>query len=315
MGNLAKEKKVIVTGSSGNLGSLIVNNLPNYSNTCIDVKNPNYNLPLNSNFINFDISNKNLISLFQKLKPDVVIHSAFTVTPIKDKYRKKSLLNDLKSTNNVFKAGLKSGVSHIIYLSSTLAYGAFEKNKFPFIETDPLKAKSNFHYSFHKKLVEEKICSPFLKRYSKPILTVLRPSGVLGPNMKNYVTKLLKWKIRPFISEGMNTKIQWLHERDLLGAIICVLNLRPKGIYNITPDTSESYYSQSKFLPRYTIFIPETFSRIIAGIMWKFNISKTPPSYLDFVRYQFIASNMKAKNELKWSPKYTTKETLLSIYE
>jgi UDP-glucose 4-epimerase len=314
MQSLNLDKNIVVTGSTGNLGKLIVNNIPRSKLTCIDIKNPVDKLPLNARFINFDITRDNLVELFLKLKPSTIIHTAFTVTPVKAKYRRQALMNDVKGTKTVLKAALRSKTSHIIYLSSTLAYGASLKNVNLLKETDPLQAKPNFHYSFHKRLVEEKICIPFMNKHSGPILTILRPSGILGPSINNYVTDILRWKVLPFMLEGKYTKIQWLHEKDLVQAVLKSIEIKKKGIFNITPDTSESYFAQSKYLPRHSIFIPEKLSRITANIMWNFNLSKTPPSYLDFVRYQFIASNEKAKKELKWSPKFTTKDSLLSIY-
>ncbi|MHA1984442.1 MAG: NAD-dependent epimerase/dehydratase family protein [Candidatus Hodarchaeales archaeon] len=308
------EKNIIITGSSGNLGKLIVNNILNYNLICIDNRNPDYKLPLNASFVNYDITRKDLDDLISKLNPTIIIHAAFTVTPVKENQRKQALINDMIGTKNVLKGAKAANTNHVIYLSSTLAYGALIKNNHLLKETDPLQAKENFHYSYHKKLVEEKICLPFMKKYSKPILTILRPSGILGPHIENYVTEILNWKILPFISEGKSTKIQWLHEFDFIQAILQAIEIKKKGVFNITPDTAETFIEQSKYLPNYSIFIPEKLSRLTSNLMFYFNISKAPSAYLDFVRYQFIASNKKAKKELNWSPKYSTKDALLSIY-
>ncbi|MHA1992105.1 MAG: NAD-dependent epimerase/dehydratase family protein [Candidatus Hodarchaeales archaeon] len=308
-------KNIIITGSSGNLGKLIVNNIPNYNLICIDVRNPDYKLPLNANFVNYDITRNNFDDLLSKLNPSTIIHTAFTVTPVKQNQRKKALVNDMIGTKNVLKGAKSANANHVIYLSSTLAYGALIKNNHLLKETDSLQAKEDIHYSYHKKIVEEKICLPYMKKHSKPILTILRASGILGPHIENYVTEILNWKVLPFISEGKSTKIQWLHEFDFIQAILRAIETEKKGVFNITPNTSESFIEQSKYLPKRSIFIPDKLSRLVSKFMFHFNISKAPSAYLDFVRYQFIASNKKAKKELNWNPKYSTKEALLSIYK
>ncbi|OLS25322.1 MAG: GDP-L-fucose synthase [Candidatus Heimdallarchaeota archaeon LC_3] len=309
-----KLMNIAITGSSGNLGSLIVQNMPTTSLTCIDIKMPKYELPSNANFLNYNTSDKKLSQVLKSLKINTVIHSAFTVTPIKDHQRRRTLVNDLLGTKRLFESALNAGVNHIVYISSTLAYGANINNKIEFKESDTLQAKPNFYYAFRKKLVEEEICLPFMENHSDLILTILRLSGVLGPNIHNYVTEILKWRILPFIYEGRNTKIQWLHENDFIQAVIKSVNLMKKGVFNITPNTADSFLEQRKYIPRKSILVPEKISRLMGKLMWDLNISSVPPSYLDFVRYQFTASNKKAREELKFSPKYTTKEALLSIY-
>ena len=255
-----------------------------------------------------------MVKIFKSFKINTIIHAAFTVTPVKNYQRREVLINDLMGTKNIFISALKANIDHVIYISSTLAYGATVDNKSDFEESDDLLAGSKFHYAYHKKLVEEKICIPFMNKYSNPIMTILRPCSILGPHICNYVTETLKWKILPFIYEGRNTRIQWLHENDFLQAIKQTIEKRKKGIFNITPDDSISFLEQTKYLPRKSILVPEKISRYLGKLMWDLNLSSAPPSYLDFVRYPFTASNKLAKKELGFFPKYTSKESILSIY-
>ncbi|MFX0211815.1 MAG: hypothetical protein ACFFDT_37920, partial [Candidatus Hodarchaeota archaeon] len=58
--------------------------------------------------------------------------------------------------------------------------------------------------------------------------------------------------------------------------------------------------------------VPLRVLKSLLRIQWKLNLSRAPPSYLDFVAYPFVASNTKIKTK-GYASKYSTKETLLSF--
>ena len=118
-------KKILITGSSGLIGSIIYQNLKHkYNFTGMDkVKNiDNTNLPthiINSNKI------EEINSAFKDI--DIVIHLAANASELTE--WDLVLKNNIELTRNVFEASKLNGVSRVIFASSNHAVGNFEKDE------------------------------------------------------------------------------------------------------------------------------------------------------------------------------------------
>ena len=66
-------------------------------------------------------------------------------------------------------------------------------------------------------------------------ITILRPCTVFGPNVNNYVSRMI---FRNFTVKiiGSDADIQLVHESDLIEACLLALKKRKSEIYNITGD-------------------------------------------------------------------------------
>ena len=162
-------------------------------------------------------------------------------------------------------------------------------------------------------MVEEEFLNPFIKENPQITITILRPPGFLGSMANNYVANILRSKILPVMIGVRNTKIQFLHVNDLISAIDLVIQKRPSGIYNLSPDTPIIMKDVPTLLSGHKIYLPESLARLLVSIAWFFHFYQAPSSYLDFVRYEFLVSNEKIKTELGWSPKYSTELAILSL--
>jgi UDP-glucose 4-epimerase len=305
--------KIIITGISGYLGSELTKTLSQYEIIGVDIKEPE-KIQENVIFIKKSILDDDLSIIFKKYNPEVCIHLAWNVNPVHKKNLSQAFDLDYNGTKNILRLCRDFEVKHIIFVSSTLAYGALKDNPSYLIEESPLRAKNTFHYAYHKKKVEIELIQPFI-RESKSLVTVLRPTGFLGPKVNNYVSNILRAKILPVMMSGRNTKIQFLHIKDLVEVIDLIVGKRISGIYNIAPDDDISMNDIPKILPGHKIYIFESLARFLISFAWFFHMYKAPSAYLDFVRYEFIVSNDKIKKELNWSPKYSTEDAIRSIID
>ncbi|MFX0125330.1 MAG: hypothetical protein ACFFAE_17005 [Candidatus Hodarchaeota archaeon] len=114
----------------------------------------------------------------------------------------------------------------------------------------------------------------------------------------------------PFPNE--DTPIQFLHPEDALEGFKLMLDQRLEGAYNICPDIDVLVGQIPRILKGCGLKVPLRLLRALLWIQWKLRLSRAPPAYLDFVAYPFIASNQKIR-EIGYSPKYSTKEVLLSF--
>ena len=307
--------KILITGVSGYLGYELAKKLSSHQIIGIDIKKFRSEFPKHVKFINKSILEPDLESVFAQIAPDICIHLAWTVTPVHKKYLQKALELDYTGTQKIFYYCKSTQVKHIIFMSSTLAYGALKDNPEILTEESPLRAKKSFHYAYNKRIVENEIVQGFIRENPSIKVTVIRAPGFLGPTVKNYVSGILKSKFLPVMIGGRQTPIQFLHIKDLLDVFELVIDKEIAGTYNVAPSDTLLMKEIPNHLKGIKIYLPEFLARLGVSILWFFHFYKTPSSYLDFVRYPFLVSNDKIRKDLGWKPQYSTKDAIESLIE
>ncbi len=177
----SEDKKVIVTGGAGFIGSHICDLLikKGYQVHIIDelITGKKKNLNDKAQFHKLDIRDDKLNEVFKKINPDYVIHQAAQIN-VRDSI--ENPINDARhniiGSINVIKSSIKSEVEKIVFASSGGAvYG--DPDSIPAKEDTPTNPLSP--YAIAKRSVEH-----YLRAYSKMEdinYTVLRYSNVYGP--------------------------------------------------------------------------------------------------------------------------------------
>lgn len=207
-------KNILITGGLGFVGSHLAHNIaqnPNYSvsiidsNKCYFIKglhNYNYynNLKLKSlennnvSIFNIDLLNlPKLTSLVKKIKPDIIIHLAsISVAGIADYYPDKAKENIFDITFNLLQIIVKKcPIEKLIYISSSMVYGHFPKDKngdiIPPNEETPCNP-IDIYGSF--KLCCENLIKTYHNR-KQISYTIIRPTAIYGQYDCNFrVTEL-----------------------------------------------------------------------------------------------------------------------------
>jgi len=159
---------------------------------------------------------------------DTVVHAAYVLPPLHDTALMESI--NVAGTRNVLKASAQTKVRHLLVTSSATAYGFHPDNPIPLKETDPLRGNADFTYAKNKREIEG-IIQQFGRRHPRLGITVLRPCFVVGPNMNNPLSDHLKKTLVVLPKETM--PLQFVHETDLMRAILHCLKSRVAGTFNI----------------------------------------------------------------------------------
>jgi nucleoside-diphosphate-sugar epimerase len=119
------EMKVLVTGSSGLIGSMLINALSDaFEMSALDVRNSD-NAPDVPTLIADGSDYDSMSKAFEGV--DAVVHLAANApveTPWPD-----VLKNNISSTHNVYEAARQHGVNRVVFASSNHAVGNFEKDE------------------------------------------------------------------------------------------------------------------------------------------------------------------------------------------
>jgi len=299
-------KKVLVTGSSGYLGSQTVAALarrPDLAVIALDVREPAARLDGVAYEV-ADIRAPEVDAIVARHRPDVIVHLASIVTPGKNSNRAFEYDVDVNGTRNLLQACVKHGVRRVIVSSSGAAYGYYADNPEWLIESDPVRGNEVFAYSCHKRLVEEMLAA---YRTSHPDLEqiVFRIGTILGPTVRNQITDLFE-KPKILAIAGSDSPFVFIHDQDVVGAILHGIDSPKTGIFNVAGDGKLTIFEIAQRLGKRCRVLPAGLLQTALWVLKKLNLTQYGPEQLDFLRYRPVLLNTRLKEEFGYTPKLSS---------
>jgi nucleoside-diphosphate-sugar epimerase len=241
---------------------------------------------------------------------DVVVHLAFVLNPIRDEERMRAV--NVDGTRNVLEAAAAAGARKFIYPSSATVYGAYPDNDFPLSESSPLRANPDFSYAAHK-LATERLIEAFRQEHPDVVVTVFRPAIVFGPNVENFISRLLEAP-RYTTVKGYEPPLQLVHEEDVADALMLAIGRELSGVYNVAADGWLSAAEVLQTSGKKRVELPEAVAFSLAERLWRLGLSQAPPGELHFVMHPWVVDNAKLKAQ-GWEPKHSNRSSLLETIE
>jgi UDP-glucose 4-epimerase len=246
-----KYEKFLVTGGAGFIGSHLVDYLIGNGARVAVVDDLSTGREENINprarFYELDASAKELASVFQKEKPEVVYHFAFnTNVPLSI----RNPLFDAQSIDcslNTFVNAVEFGVKKVVMASSSFIYG--NTHVLPLTESHPPQPVSPYAIS---KIASEHYLRFFFHTYGLPVV-IFRYGTVYGPRqvggaMADYIRTIAKDERAAMYGDGNITR-DYVFVDDIVAANLKALEVadgHPPLICNIgsnTETTLNSLYS------------------------------------------------------------------------
>jgi len=297
---------VLVTGSSGYLGGQVVAELARRSDIAtiaLDVREPAQRQP-GVTYEVADIRAAEVDAIVARHRPQVVVHLASIVTPGKKSNREFEYSVDVDGTRNLLQACVRHDVKRIIVSSSGAAYGYHADNPAWLTESGPLRGNRSFAYAWHKRLVEEMLAD-YRQRHPALEQVVFRIGTILGATVKNQITDLFD-KPRLIAIRGSDSPFVFIHDRDVVGAILHAIDTPATGIYNVAGDGALTIYEIAAKLGKRCVVLPPSLLKLALRILKALGLTQYGPEQMDFLRYRPVLDNTRLKNEFGYVPKLTS---------
>jgi UDP-glucose 4-epimerase len=302
--------RYVITGGSGYIGSRLVDHLSKREDTeqivVCDVRPPAASDP-RVEFERLDVRDAPACRrVLERVKPDALVHLAFILNPSHDEHFMYEV--DVNGTHNVLAAASDAGTEQVLVTTSGVAYGAFPDNPVPITEDHPVRGVADFSYA-RDKTESDRLCQLWALRHPERTMTIVRPCIVFGPNVDNYLLRL--WTKAPFQADvgQLESKIQFVHEDDVVDGIIRLLEGRHAGAFNVAGDGEMTLRETADATGTPIRKMPMFAYRLLAKVLWALRVSEAPPGQVAFAVHPWVLSNEKLKRETGWSPRHTTQET------
>ena len=186
-----KNKKILITGADGFIGSHLVEKLSSYNcnitamslynsfNTWGWLDNIDKNILNNIEIISGDIRDYKFVNKAVK-NSDMVFHLASLIAiPYSYHSPNSYLQTNVQGTLNVLEAALDSNIEKIIHTSTSEVYG--DTKKIPINENTPIISKSPYSAT---KIAADQLAYSYYSSFDLPI-SIIRPFNTYGPRQSN----------------------------------------------------------------------------------------------------------------------------------
>lgn len=288
-----KNKKFLITGGAGFIGSHTVDSLIKKGAKVIVVDNcvtgRKENINPKAKFYKINTADLKLEDIFKKEKPEIIYHFAFNVLVPESVENPLIDMDSIVGSVNLLKNARKYGVKKVLFASSSFVYG--NNKNLPIKETEPLDPISS--YVVAKNTVENYL--QFFKKNYGLLYVILRYATVYGPRqikgaMADYIRKLNTDKQAKIWGDGEKTR-DYIYIDDVVYANLLALKL------------SDSYQDPVFNVGTAVETTLNVLYKKIAELLGK----NSKPVYLpdrpgELMRYSL--NYTKIKKVLGWKPKY-----------
>ncbi|HEX2259217.1 MAG TPA: NAD-dependent epimerase/dehydratase family protein [Actinomycetota bacterium] len=309
--------RVVVTGASGNTGTSLLQALADEpavdSIVGLARRAPTTSFT-KTEWVRADVSTSDLLPIFTGA--DAVVHLAWLIQPSRNLTAVG--LTNVNGSERVFRAVGEAGVPNLVYASSIGAYSAAPQDR-SVDESWPTDGIRTSFYSRHKSQVE-RLLDSFEKEFPQVRVVRLRPGLIfkrqaassirrlfLGPFVP---TRLVRPDLIPIFPELRGVRFQCVHSLDVGHAYRLAIVGDVRGPFNIAADPVLDFAEVAKLLDARPVPFPKALVRIGADVTWRLRLQPSPPGWVDLAVGSPVMDTTRARTELQWKPRYTSKEAL-----
>jgi nucleoside-diphosphate-sugar epimerase len=254
---------------------------------------------------------------------DAVVHLAFIIGGSRRDHAQRRAIN-IDGSRNVFAAAIEAGARKIVYASSVAAYGAHADNPELIPEDWPTRGTPGVSYSEEKAELEG-ILDLFEKEHPSIAVTRFRVGPVVGPGFENMLYEFLppgarriplfaSWFPRLFPNpvQGGKLLMQAVHEDDVAQAFGRAIVGDAPGAFNIAGDGVLGARDIASIMRARTVPVPLFGAKQLVDLAYRLRLSSITGDWVNLVRYPILVDTSRAKDQLGWTPRYSSEAALRS---
>ena len=247
--------------------------------------------------------------ILQKEGCDTVLHAAFRSEPHPDLEYSHEL--EVLGSLHVLNAVGATRIERLVLPSTAEVYGPHPDNPNFLSEQHPLRGHPDAH-AVRDRVEVERLVRLFQGRRASTRVIVLRAAAVLGPSVQNRFTRYFD-RSRVSTLLGFDPLMQFLHEDDLIDAVMLALSEDVSGAFNLAGAGVLPLSTLLRLAGKRSLPLPHPFLYTARYLDSVTRTGDAPASLYDYLRFLWVVDTRRAEEELGFRPLYTTKEAWMSF--
>jgi UDP-glucose 4-epimerase len=309
--------RVVVTGATGNVGTSVVAALaadPRVASILgVARRLPQWSAP-RTEWVRADVARDDLVGLFRDA--DVVIHLAWLIQPTHSPLI--TWRTNVGGSLRVFKAAAEAGVRALVYASSVGAYSPGPKDA-AVAEDWPTNGWPTASYTREKAYVERSL-DVFELDHPDIRVVRLRPGFIfkresasgqrrlfIGPLLPN---QLVRPGLVPILPDLPGLRFQAVHTADIAEAYRLAALSEVRGAFNVAAEPVVDAALLADIFGARIVSLPRWPVRAAVWLAWQLHLVPASPYLFDAFMRLPIMDTSRARTELGWTPRYSSREAL-----
>jgi UDP-glucose 4-epimerase len=276
----------------------------------VDTRGPR--VPLErTEFVRSDQSYSILERIVRATQVDTILHTHLIVDSTTASGRTVHEINVIGTMNLLAAAGAPgSSVRKVIVKSSAYVYGANRAD--PYFFREDFRRTAPARTNVERSLLEvEGFLRDFAEENPHVSVTLLRFTNVLGDELDTPFAQALRLPVVPEIF-GFDPRLQFVHEDDVVGALVYPTNHDVPGVYNIGGDGVVPWSEVCAIVGKRRVAMPPVLTSWAAEPLRMVRLVNLPPELLDLLRFGRGIDNSRFKRA-GFRYKYSTVGTIDSF--
>jgi UDP-glucose 4-epimerase len=279
-------RRVLVTGLGTFWGGRVAQALEQRSDVDViiglDTREPTVELE-RTEYVRTDESYSILSRIVRATQVDTIVHTFLVVDSSQVSSRQMHEINVI-GTMNLFAAASQpeSRVCNVVVKSSTLVYGSTFADPVWFTE-DSRRAALPRHPIERSLLEVEGYVRDYAVDNPDVSVSLLRFSNVLGEEIATPITRALQLPLVPAVF-GFDPRLQFVHEVDVIRAIMFVLEHDLDGTFNVAGDGLLPWSEVAALCAKRLAPLPPVGRGLVGAALSRVGID-LPPELLDLLTY------------------------------
>ncbi|MGH9230182.1 MAG: NAD-dependent epimerase/dehydratase family protein [Acidimicrobiales bacterium] len=289
-------RRVLVTGLGSFWGGRVAQALESDPDVDVivglDTREPTVELE-RTEYVRTDEGYSILARIVRATQVDTIVHTFLVVDSTRASSRQVHETNVI-GTMNLFAAASQpeSRVTDVVVKSSTLVYGSTYRDPVWFAEDTP--RSSSPRHRIERSLIEvEAYVRDYALDNPQVTVTTLRFSNVLGSDIVTPITRALGLPLVPAVF-GFDPRLQFVHEDDVVRAIMFVLDRRIAGVFNVAGDGLLPWSEVAAICAKRLAPLPPFGRRLYARPLARVGVD-LPPELIELLTYGRGVDNRRLK--------------------
>jgi UDP-glucose 4-epimerase len=259
-------------------------------------------------FHELDVRKRAAEDVFRKTRPHVVVHMA-TVTALDLAEDERHAIN-LGGTRAVFEYSRAYGVEHCVFVGRHTFYGAGPDSPLFHREDEPPQELNRFP-ELADLVAADLYAATALWRTPEFTTTVLRLCYTLGPSGTGTLARFLRGRRVPLVL-GFDPLFQFMHEDDVVTALVLTIDRRLRGIFNVAGPQPLPLSNIVREAGRAAVPLPEF---VLAAMLGRFGLPRLPTGALTHLKYPVVIDARSFADKAGFVHQYDEVATIQSFRE